>query len=397
MSELGGSERPLAICGKFAEDLRSTATVGVISRYMETLSLRALNRTTLTRQLLTARSPLTSYDAVSRLVGLQAQNPLDPYLALWSRLDDFDPGDLGRLVEERSLVRIVVMRGTIHLVTDVDALELRPLMQPVLTAEMAHAQHTRHIHGQDLSPTLAFAEPLLTTSALTMTQVRAALAAEFPGIDAAAHAYACRNYFGLVQVPPRGVWGKKGAVRLMTVDGWLGRPLNPTPNIDDLMWRYLEAFGPATVADAAAWTRLTGLKEVFERLRPRLQTFRDPNGRELFDVPDAPRPDDDLPVPVRFLPEYDNVLLSHADRTRFGTEEWRSVSAGFVFRGVLVDGLLRAVWTTEVDGQSVSVTVKHLALTDDESDEVIAEARRVAEFWHPGAELRNVRLEPLVR
>jgi hypothetical protein len=361
---------------------------------VETLSLRALNRATLERQLLTERSSIPVYDAVTHLVGLQAQNPLDPYLALWSRLADFDPSAMGAMVEGRKLVRIVVMRGTIHLLTDADALELRPLIQPVLTAEMAHAQHTRHIHGQDLSPTLRFAEPLLTANALTMTQVRAAVASEFPELDAAAHAYACRNYFGLVQVPPRGVWGKKGAVRLMTVDGWLGRPLNPAPSIDDMMLRYLAAFGPATVADASAWSRLTGLREVFDRLRPGLQVFRDPKGRELFDVPGAPRPDPDLPVPVRFLPEFDNVLLSHADRTRFGTGEWKTiVEPGFIFRGVLVDGEVRATWRTDVE--SASVVVKHLPLTDEQAEDVIAEARRMAEFWHAGTDIADVRLEPI--
>src|SRR5262249_49786925 len=145
----------------------------------------------------------------------------------------------------------------------------------------------------------------------------AAMAERFPDVEAGALALACRNRLCLVQVPPRGLWGRSGQVTTVTAEAWLGQPLDPNPSIDDLMLRYPAAFRPATVADAATWTPLTGLGEVFDRLKPHVVTFTDDRGRTLFDVPDGPRPDPETPAPPRYLPEYDNLLLSHADRSRF--------------------------------------------------------------------------------
>ncbi len=286
----------------------------------DVLTTGALNRATLARQLLLERSSDAPLDAIEHLVGLQSQNPLDPYLSLWSRLERFDPDVVGRLVEDRSLVRIVVMRGTIHLVTAADACTLRPLTQPVLDSEIArHSEYAEHLVGIDLAPVLAFVHPLLSERPMSGGRLRAALADRFPDHHPAALAYACRCRMALVQVPPRGVWGRTLQVTSAPLDSWVGRDLDPSPSIDDVVLRYLDAFGPATPADAMAWSRLTGLREVFSRLEPRLRLFRDERGRELYDRPDAPRPDADIPAPVRFLPEYDNLLLSHADRSRFAS------------------------------------------------------------------------------
>jgi hypothetical protein len=361
------------------------------------LSDRALNRATLERQLLLRRSPLAPLDAVRQLVGLQAQLPLDPYLALWSRLEDFDPAALGALIEDRSLVRIVVMRGTIHLVTGEDALALRPLMQPVLDAEIArHQDFAPHLVGVDMAPVLAFAQERLAERPLSGPRLRAVLAEEFPTLDAPALSYACRCFLPLVQVPPRGVWGKSLQVTMTTLDAWLGRSLRKPATIDDVVMRYIGVFGPATAADVMAWSRLAGLREVVERLRPRLRVFRDAKGRELFDVPDGPRPDPDTPAPVRFLPEYDNVLLSHADRTRFGTdEERRFAGAQGPFKGsVLVDGAARAIWHPERDAKArrATLVVEHRRLDRSTRAAVKAEAQRVATFLHPNAERVDVRL-----
>ena len=318
----------------------------------DVLTPRALNRATLARQLLLERAQLPAYDAVEHLVGMQAQIPADPYLGLWSRLAGFEHGELGQLLLDRRLVRIVVMRATIHLVSADDCLTLRPLMQPVLDAELRrHREFGPALVGVDVEPVLAHVRDLLAQAPRSGAQLRAAIAERFPQHDAAALAYASRNLLAFVQVPPRGVWGRTMQVTSTTAEHWLGRPLAAGPSIDEVVLRYLRAFGPATVADVASWSRLTRMRAVVERLAPRLRVFRDERGRELYDLPDAPRPDPAVPAPVRFLPEYDNVLLSHADRARFVSATSRgrigATAARHIKGTVLVDGFVRATWRIE--------------------------------------------------
>jgi hypothetical protein len=367
----------------------------------ERLSTRALNRATLARQLLLERSAMTPLDAVRHLVGMQAQEPLDPYLGLWSRLGRFDPAALAALLVDRAVVRIVVMRGTIHLVTVADAAVLRPLVQPVLDRELAvHRDFAPLLRTIDLTPVLPVARALLEEQPRTASELRASLAARFPDLDPAPLAFACRNHLPLVQVPPRGVWGERGAVRTTTLEAWTGRGVDPSPSLDDVVLRYLAAFGPAATADVAAWSRLTGLAEVMERLAPRLRSFRDERGRVLHDVLDAPRPPDDVPAPPRFLPEYDNVLLSHADRTRFGSDEQRArvgVGTRHVQGTVLVDGVVTGTWAIDTDRATGAATlvVSHTRLSKRSAATVAAEGRRMVRFRAPDASTHDVRLVPL--
>jgi hypothetical protein len=228
------------------------------------------------------------------------------------------------------------------------------------------------------------------------------LEAAFPDLDAAALAYACRNRLALLQVPPRGVWGRTGQVRSTTAEAWLGRPLVERPSIDAVMLRYLAAFGPASVADASTWSRLTGLREVFERLRPTLRTFRDERGRELFDLPDAPRPDPSTPAPPRFLPEYDNVLLSHDDRSRFLAEPGhreRLIAGSRPVKGTLLhDGMVRATWWLDDDRAtgSTALVVDHVdALPARARSALEAEGRRLLQLLAPSATSHEVRVRPL--
>jgi hypothetical protein len=361
------------------------------------LDRRALNRATLARQLLLERSSLGALDAVAHLVGLQAQQPQNPYVALWSRLAGFDPEALGRLLADRQVVRIAIMRSTIHLVTADDCLELRPLMQPVLDGELArHPLHRPNLAGVDLAPVLAYARRLLATPH-TGPQLRKALQERFPDLDAAALAHACRNHLALVQVPPRGLWRRSAQVTLATAESWLGRPLATAPSIDGVVLRYLGAFGPATVADVSAWSRLTGMREVVERLRPGLRTFRDEDGRELFDVPDAPRPDPDVPAPPRLLPEYDNVLLSHADRRRFLSEVERAgpFAAPKVQGAALADGRVCATWWIDRHPETGTASLQLdlvRRLPKRGAAALAAEARRLLALLEPGAAAHDVRL-----
>ena len=352
------------------------------------MSRRALGRATLARQLLLDRSDAGVLATVTTLIGLQAQIPATPYLALWSRLRDFDPAVLSSAIQRRELVRTVVMRSTIHLVTAQDALGLRPLMQQVMDREIArHGVYSKPLVGVDVAPVLRFAADLLTREQLTTTQLRAAIDEAFPGAPTEALAYACRCLLPLVQVPPRGLWRRSGAVRLAYAPAWLGRPVEVDPSTDDLVLRYLAAFGPATVADLAAWSRLTGMRDWVDRVRDRLVTVIDETGRELFDLPDAPRPPDDVPAPVRVLPEYDNVLLSHADRSRFHRPDAARLPIDAPVHGTaLSDGLVSALWTQVRPPGRLHVTVNLLTkLPRTQLEAIEAEATRALEFTDPEA------------
>jgi hypothetical protein len=366
------------------------------------LSRRALNRATLERQLLLRRSPLSPLDAVEHLVGLQAQVPLNPYTALWSRLEAFQPDELATLLLDRRVVRTVLMRATIHLVSADDCLDLRPLVQPVLDRELArHPEHGPALAETDLRSVLDFARAALAGRPLTGRRLRDELAARFPQENAAALAYACRNLLVFVQVPPRGVWGRTSQVTVTTAESWLGRPLASTSSLESLVLRFLAAFGPATVGDVATWSRLTGLREVVERLRPGLRTFRDERGRELFDLPDAPRPAPEAPAPPRFLPEYDNVLLSHDDRSRFVSAEARARAtrvAPPVHGTVLDDGFVYALWRLERSRETAAATLVVSVVgrrTRRADAAVAAEGRRLLRFAASDAAAHDVRFVPV--
>jgi hypothetical protein len=304
------------------------------------LTNRALNRALLARQLLLERSELGVVATIEHLVGMQAQVPDTPYTALWSRLKRFDPHELGSLIESGRAVRGSLMRVTLHLATARDFAALRPLIQPVMTAGFARTDAGLRSAGVDDDELLEHGSRLVAEQPRTRTELGRLLAEKWPGYDPLALASAVIWRLPMVQIPPRGVWGKRGNPTWAHV----GFPLDAEPDIDSMVLRYLRAFGPATVADASAWSRLTRLREVFERLRPTLRTFRDEQGRELFDVEDAPRPAEETPAPPRFLPEYDNVLIGHADRSRVFLDDRKRIIGT---RTVLVDGFVRATWAVE--------------------------------------------------
>ncbi|MBL1287239.1 winged helix DNA-binding domain-containing protein [Streptomyces sp. NPDC057067] len=325
------------------------------------LSTRALNRATMERQLLLRRAAVPAKDAVSHLVGLQAQNTRPPYFQLFSRLEDFDPAELSALMESREVVRIVSLRSTIHTHTAEDALTLRPLVQPARDRELS--MFRRGLTGVDLDRLAALARELVEERPRTMKELREELLPHWPDADPRALAVAARCRLPLVQVTPRGVWGRSGQVALTTAEHWLDTPPRPAATPDAAVLRYLGAFGPASVKDMQTWAGLTRMREVFERLRPRLVTFRDENGVELFDLPDAPRPDPDTPAPPRFLPEFDNVLLGHADRTRVIPPAYkgRNGVGNQVYGTVLADGFLAALWRLdETDPDTSVLTVQAL-------------------------------------
>jgi hypothetical protein len=356
------------------------------------LSARALNRALLARQLLLRRARIPAAEAIERLVGMQAQVPTDPYIGLWSRIEGFQAGELANLLEHRHAVRATAMlRSAIHLLSARDCLRIRPLIQPVVERALRHSPFSKALNGLDPAEVAAAGRALLEERPRTIGEVGRELQARWPERDADALAYAVRYLVPLIQLPPRGIWGKGGRPILAPAESWLGAPFEAAPSIEELVLRYLAAFGPATASDMQTWSWLTGMRDVLERLRPQLRTFRDERGRELFDVQEGPLPDPDTPAPIRFLPEFDNVFLSHDDRSRIIDRNWleQVLMHGFL----LVDGFIRGVWKIDRKrGRATLVIGLWDLLEGTHRDEVEAEAIRLLDFAAADAGTRDIRI-----
>ncbi len=352
------------------------------------LTKRALNRALLERQLLLRRRRVPALEAVERLVALQSQVPRDPYVALWSRVEPFRAETLSDALEEHRAVRMTLLRGTLHLVTARDAIGLRALVQPGIERVIYGSSPLRKaVDSVDMDELSAALRGWLEEHPRTRAELVKEIAARWPKSDADSLGYAM---YGLptVQVTPRGLWRRSGGSAFTTMKAWLGASPDPAADVETFVLRYLAAFGPATPADAQYWSGVPGLPEVFERLRPRLRIVRDEDGRELFDVPRAPLPDPDVPAPVRFLPEYDNVVIGHKDRTRIvpdGIPRWTEVGWG----SVLVDGTGAARWRLFETKTDATLRIEPFRkMTRRERADTREEAARLAAFLAPEADVR---------
>jgi len=377
------------------------------------ITLRALNRATLARQMLLERSSATALEALERVAGLQAQEAKPPYIGLWTRLATFDKNDLLDIVRSREAVRVTAMRGTLHVMSTRDYLAFRPGMQPVLDAAINSILKNRG-EGIDVDAFVEQARAYFRGRSATFNDLRAELEKTNPGIDIRAAAYAARLKLPLVLTPDSAPWGWTNDPEFTLASTWLGvdvptvdlRADDATPNLLPLphregsrgtsgggfpafILRYLGAFGPATVADFQTWSGLKGAKDAFERLRPQLVTFIGDKKREYFDLPDAPRPDEDTPAPVRFLPDFDNLMLGHNDRTRVIKDEYRQRVATANLRTLatfLVDGITAGTWKTEVKKKTAKLLLDPFEpLTRADIDALVDEGERLLRFIEPEA------------
>jgi hypothetical protein len=355
------------------------------------LTQQGLNRALLARQMLLVRARMPIEPAVRHLVGLQAQRPDPPHVGLWSRLAGIRHTDIDTLIDNRTLVRVAALRATVHLLTAQDALELRPVVQPVLDRELT-APAFKSLRWVNIAAVVARGRELCCEQPLTLAELGEKLALEFPRATPHALAIAVRNHVALVQVPPRGRWRNPAPTVHVPADAWLGQPVAGDRDPARLILRYLAAFGPATATDIATWSGLRGIKATLEGMRDELVWLTDDRGRTLVDVPNGILPDPDTPAPVRLLPEYDNTLLSHADRTRIiedGDRPFVLTRGGQVGGTVLLDGFVRAIWRTIPGDGKETLTVRPLRrLTRADKAAIEREALALLDFASSGSSHR---------
>lgn len=354
---------------------------------------RELNRALLARQMLLRRVELPVLEAIEKLVGLQEQSPNAPYFGLWSRLEGFQHEELSQLLRDRRVVRMALMRSTLHLVSARDALRLRPLLQSVMDRSLK-GSFGKHVKGIDLEALAAAGRAIVEEEPLTLNELGKRLGGQWPGLDPEAATAVVRNKVPLVQIPPRGIWGESGQAVHTSAEVWLGQPLSASPNLEGLIRSYLAAFGPATIKDIQVWSGLTRIHEKLQSLRPDLLTFQNERGEELFDLPDAPRPDADSTAAPRFLSEFDNMLLSYADRSRIMSENYRKrvfTSNGIIRATILIDGFVAGTWKlTSGRGGATLYIEPFRALSKRESEALSEEGARLLRFAAPNATASDI-------
>ncbi|WP_405149029.1 winged helix DNA-binding domain-containing protein [Sphaerisporangium sp. NBC_01403] len=361
---------------------------------MTVLDTQALNRATLARQLLLDHADVPVLDAVAHLCGLQAQEPQEPFVGLWSRLRAFDPAVLSDLLIRRSVVRTHLMRRTVHLLTADDTLAWRA-RHDIMLRQRVLGNYRRELAGVDLDELATAGRAVMSDDEpRSMTELARALAERWPAPEPRALGeMLIAALVPVAQLPPRGLWRTKAGVRNVLLSSWLGREIDPPapkgsdPVGEALVRRYLAAFGPAAAADLRAWCGLAGLPAAVAAIREELVTFRDERGRELLDLPDAPRPDPDTPAPVRFLPAFDNALLGYHDRSRIIDDVHRGLSVAGA-RVVLVDGRVAATWSVK----AATVIVTPLRRFSRADRTTVAEQGRALASFLSGNDSHRVRI-----
>jgi hypothetical protein len=331
-------------------------------------------------------------EAVAALAGLQAQEPRPPFVGLWSRVERFSAPQLREPLRDGALVRGPLFRATMHIVTEADWSVFRGPCQPALTRAMRVLGD--RARGLDVEAVGDTARALLQQRARTGSELRDALHEAFPDRDERALGYAARMIVPLVTVAGDDPFGfpRDPSFRLL-------EPHDSGEDPRELVRRYLAAFGPASVADAQEWSGLSGLAGAFAQLSAELVRFSDDSGRELFDLPAAPRPDAAVPAPVRYLPEFDSLVLAHADRSRLIAQRHRRhlVTKNLrVNATVLCDGEVCATWTVRRSRRGATLEVRPFeALTPAAWNDIELEGRALlAATELAGGEFAVTQLEP---
>ena len=347
------------------------------------LTRRELNRTTLARQLLLSRSSGTADEVISRLFGLQAQAAMAPFVGIWTRAEGIRREDIAAGINNRKLLKATMMRGTLHLVTAEDYVQFRSTLQPVLDAALDSILKGR-VEGLDVPRLLEAARPFFQEAPRSFAQFTKFATALMPGTDAGAMRYTARTQLPLVQVPVSRGWSYPGNPQFTLAESWLNRPIPSKDRFKELVLRYLAAFGPASITDMQAWSGFGQLKDRIDSMRSDLRVYRDENRRELFDLPDRSIEDPDRPAPERFLPEFDNVLLSYSNRTRIIAGEHRRhvfVPGLRVRPTFLVDGFVAGTWRFEKAKGTASVTIEPFgALSTNIRQALLEEAEQLVRF-----------------
>ena len=364
----------------------------------ETLTLRDLNRATLARQLVLVRADLSVSDALGRLIALQAQVPSAPHIALWSRLEGFGRALLTERLLDHSVVKATSLRATLHVLRADDYLHFRTTLAPIFESAMTAITKKRgELVEQDRL--LDAVRPFIDKQPRTFVEISAFLAAKWPDHDIGGMRYSVRMLLPMLQVPQSDGWGFPGNPAFALAESWLGRSPEESPDQAGLVRRYLAAFGPATIADAQSWTGLVKLTPVFDAMRDELVVLRDETKRALFDLSDAPRPGGDIEAPVRFLPEFDNLLSGHKDRSRFIAAAQRQrvyLPALRVAPTVLIDGFVAGVWKIETEKKARRLVVELLAAASKATLRAVRqEAERLCCFVEPGSSSCEVDVQPL--
>lgn len=364
----------------------------------DVVSNRVLNRTLLARQHLLERTTLTVPRLCEHLVGLQAQDVPPPFIGLWSRVRDFVPDAVSAGLLDRSLVRITLMRGTIHLVTAADAVRIAPHIQPELEkVPFRKGFNYGAMVGLDPETVRASGERVLGDEPMSAAELRARAAELFPDRDPGAVVQTWLYQLPVLQTPPRGLWKNNSRPVWSRIQPWLGTELDPGYPLEELVLRYLRAFGPASTMDVQTWSRLLGIKEAVDRLGERVRTYRDERGRTLYDAADAELADPDLPAPVRFLGWYDNLYLSHQDRSRVVTDGaapplQRSATQ---VAPILVDGYLAGIYKVCTDRERARLRIApERAWSPAERSAVEAEGAALLDFLEPERAASVEILEP---